>query len=105
MKNDHHVVVGGLIVLLCSWALFKQAWILEHSEKGQGLLRRFGPQGGPWVLRLLLAVGIVFGGLLAAGIVRPIQWERKAGPEVPAQVSGIGTARDSMELVSMPSGA
>jgi len=105
MKNDHHVLVGGVIVLLCSWALFRQAWILESSQKGQRLVRRFGPQAAPWILRLVLAAGIVFGGLLAAGIVRPIQWERKAAPEVPAQVSGFGTARDSMELVSISSGA
>lgn len=105
MKNDHHVLVGTVIVLLCSWALFKQAWILERSHKGQGLVRRFGPQAGPWVLRTLLAVGIVFGGLLAAGIIRPIRWERKAATEVPAQVSGFGTAGDGRELVSSRGGA
>lgn len=69
-----NVLVGGLVIILCALVATKERWVLESSKKGQRLVRWFGPGIAVWVLRGLLAFGIVFGALLAGGIIRPIQW-------------------------------
>jgi len=70
----HNVLVGGTIVLLCALLLPKERWLLEKTAKGQRLIHWFGPGSAVWVLRGLIAAGMIFGGLLAAEIIRPVQW-------------------------------
>jgi hypothetical protein len=69
-----NVLVGVIVVALCVMVASRDRWVLDHTKKGKRLVDWFGPDRAIWVLRLLLFIGIVFGGLLAAGIIRPIQW-------------------------------
>ena len=69
-----YVLVGSLVIVLCMMLFVRHRWFLENSSKGQRLIRWFGPEMAPWVLRILAALGMIFGGLLATGIIRPIQW-------------------------------
>lgn len=71
---QHHVLMGGLIVVLCGLVGSKERWVLENSKNGQRLVRWFGQHSAIWVLRGLVAFGMIFGALLAIGIIRPIQW-------------------------------
>jgi hypothetical protein len=66
--------MGTAIVLSCAAGLYHQRWFLDHTRKGQRLIRRFGDTGGTWVLRGLLIVGMALGGLLAAGVIHPVRW-------------------------------
>ena len=58
---------------LCLMAAFNERWILEKTTKGQRLIHWFGPATASWIFRGLTLLGVVFGGLLAAGVIRPIQ--------------------------------
>jgi hypothetical protein len=69
-----HVLVGVIVVVLCLAAASRDRWILDQTKTGKRLVDWFGPDRAIWVLRLLLVAGIAFGSLLAAGIIRPIQW-------------------------------
>ena len=69
-----HVLVGSVIIALCVLLVSNEQRILERTVKGQRLIRWFGPDFAPWVFRGLMAGGIIFGGLLAAGIIRPMTW-------------------------------
>ena len=66
--------MGAGIVTLCVMLLFRERWILEQSRSGQRLVERCGPARAPWVLRAVLLAGITFGGLLANGVIQPVQW-------------------------------
>ena len=68
------LLVGGVTVVCCAHLLFFGRWFLEKTKNGQRLIRWFGPEQSIWVLRGLAILGMVFGGLLAAGIIRPVQW-------------------------------
>jgi hypothetical protein len=67
-------IMGAGVVLLCLMIWSRERWFLEQTQKGQWLTTRYGSDRAPWVLRGMLLGGIVFGGLLASGIIRPIQW-------------------------------
>ncbi len=75
MPPSDQILMGTAIALCCLWGLCYQRWFLSETRKGQRLVRRFGETGGAWILRSLLIVGAVLGGLLATGIIHPIQWE------------------------------
>ena len=66
--------MGAGIITLCVVLLFRAGWILDQTRQGQRLVEWCGPARAPWVLRALLLVGITFGGLLANGVIRPVQW-------------------------------
>lgn len=71
--NDR-ILVGVVTALLCAWGLWAERWFLAETRKGRALVRRFGPERAAWILRALCAAGIVFGTLLAIGVIRPVQW-------------------------------
>lgn len=73
MLNEQ-ILIGALIVLLCATGLWHDRWFLENTRKGQRLIRWFGEGKALWVLRAFLGGGVVFGILLAVGIIRPVQW-------------------------------
>lgn len=73
MSRDQ-VVMGLGIALLCVTGLWNGRWFLEHTRKGQRLVGTFGDVRALWVLRFLFVAGAAFGLLLAADVIRPIQW-------------------------------
>ncbi|MCR9230157.1 MULTISPECIES: hypothetical protein [Gimesia] len=69
-----NVVIGLFVAAFSLWGLIKEKWFLAETRKGQKLTRWFGPARAVWVLRVIFLVGILFGLLLAGGLIRPIQW-------------------------------
>ncbi len=68
------LLVGVITAFFCAHLLFFGRWFLEKTKNGQRLTRWFGPDRAIWVLRGLAILGMLFGGLLASGIIRPVQW-------------------------------
>lgn len=68
------MVMGIGAMIACAAGLWNDRWFLNETAKGRALAGRFGKGRGLWVLRVLFGCGIVFGGLLAAGVINPIQW-------------------------------
>ena len=81
------VLVGSMIVALCLLLAFNERTFLERTVKGQRLVRWLGRTRAAWVLRGLAAAGMIFGLLLANGVVRPIKWSSNAIPSLPRIVS------------------
>ncbi len=73
-------LIGGATAMLCVHGLWRQQWLLTETRKGQLLVRWFGPQSAPWVLRICLALGVGFGILLAAGVINPVRWSSSSPP-------------------------
>ncbi|MBC8117580.1 MAG: hypothetical protein H7062_24550 [Candidatus Saccharimonas sp.] len=71
---SQHTAMGAGIIALCLLLWFREGWFLDQTRKGQNLVKWCGPDRAPWVLRAILLAGITFGGLLANGTIRPIQW-------------------------------
>ena len=69
--------MGVLVVGLCLFGFWKIAWLLENSRYGRRLVSWFGVIGGRRALACLLIAGAIFGVLLAANVIRPIQWTKK----------------------------
>jgi hypothetical protein len=69
--------MGAMVVGLCLLGLWQEHVLLKRSLYGRRLVNRFGEVGGRRALRGILVVGIVFGILLAANVIRPIQWPKK----------------------------
>jgi hypothetical protein len=69
--------IGAVVVGLCLFGMWHDRWLLEYSRYGRRLVNVFGEIGGRRALRVLLVAGIVFGILLAADIIRPIQWTKR----------------------------
>jgi hypothetical protein len=72
--RTEQIIIGALVVLLCVQGLWSQRWLLEQTRKGQRLVRRFGPKRAALLLRAILVGGLLFGALLAANVIRPVQW-------------------------------
>jgi len=68
------LLVGVITVFCSAHLLFFDRWFLEKTRIGQRLTGWFGPDRDIWILRGLSLVGMIFGGLLAAGIIRPVKW-------------------------------
>ncbi len=73
MENER-ILIGIVTAALCLVGLWHHRWLLRETSKGKRLIAWFGEEGALWVLRVLLALGIAFGGLLALGVIRPIEW-------------------------------
>lgn len=74
-KFSQDLAMGVAIVLACLMILFRERWFLDNTTKGQRLVQRFGAERAVWILRGLLLLFATFGGLLASGTIRPIQWK------------------------------
>ncbi len=74
MPPKDQIFIGTVTLLLCVFGLVNSGWILDNTKKGERLMAWFGSARAIWVLRGLFCLGAVFGGLLAANIIRPIQW-------------------------------
>lgn len=74
MPPTEQIFIGVTTAVLCVFGLANCRWILENTRKGERLRRWFGPPKAIWVLRGLLGLGAVLGGLLAANILKPLQW-------------------------------
>jgi len=71
---EEQTMMGVFIVLLCLTGLWADRWLLTRTKKGQRLVGWFGESRARWVLRGLFVAGILFGLLLARGIIQPISW-------------------------------
>lgn len=74
MPPKEQIFIGAATALLCLIGLVNGRWILDNTKKGQRLANWFGPVRAIWVLRVLLMLGAVFGVLLAADVIEPVQW-------------------------------
>lgn len=68
------ILMGVGITTICLTGLARHRWFLANTRKGQALVDRCGEPGARYVFWLICLVGILFGTLLASGIVRPITW-------------------------------
>jgi hypothetical protein len=66
------ILIGGTTAAMCLAGLCKQAWLLEHTRKGRKLVAWCGAEYAPWIVRLLCALGVGFGLLLATGVINPL---------------------------------
>ncbi len=73
MRQDAFVM-GVIVAILCAVMAYKDRWFLEKTRKGQRLVSWFGAEKAPRILLGLAFLGILFGVLLASGVIRPIQW-------------------------------
>ncbi|MFG0332670.1 MAG: hypothetical protein ACF8TS_04835 [Maioricimonas sp. JB049] len=69
------IFIGGTTAILCLLGLWNEAWVLSETSKGRRLTGWFGQQRGLWVLRVILCLGLLFGVLLAMGIINPVRWD------------------------------
>lgn len=72
--SKEQIVVGGITAILCLAGLRNHRWLLANTRHGRRLAKRFGEPTSVWIVRILLVAGAVFGVLLAANVVRPVQW-------------------------------
>jgi len=72
--SSEQILMGTAVAVLCGLGLWKGRWFLENTAKGRRMVRWFGPRRALWVLQLLLGMGALFGILLAADLIRPMQW-------------------------------
>ena len=70
----HQLFMGTAVALLSAVAVWQGAWLVERTPKGQWLGRRLGTRRAVWLVRGLFATAVVFGVLLAADVIRPVQW-------------------------------
>ncbi len=73
MPRDQ-LFMGIAVASVCLLGLWKDRWFLANTKKGRQFVQWFGEQKGLWALRVLFAVGILFGALLATDVIRPVQW-------------------------------
>ncbi len=73
------ILIGVLSAMLCVVGLCRESWLLAETPKGRKLVASLGGRRAQWVLRCLLAVGVLFGLLLALGVVNPLRWETARG--------------------------
>jgi len=71
--NDQ-IVIGLGTAGLCGLGLWHARRLLVASRFGRWLADRLGENRGLQVLRGALVGGLVFGLLLAADLIRPVQW-------------------------------
>ena len=74
MPKTEQIAIGVTVALLCAAGLGSAGWFVRETAKGQWLARRLGDDRALWTFRLLFGLGIVFGLLLAANVIRPVQW-------------------------------
>ncbi len=73
MTNER-ILIGVSVAALCAFGLLKQRWMLDETPKGRRLVAWLGEPRAHWTVRVLLAIGIAFGTLLACGVIRPVEW-------------------------------
>ncbi len=74
MPPTEQIFIGAVTAVLCLMGIAKSRWVLDNTQKGTRLASWFGPSKAIWVLRGLFGLGAVFGILLAANLLKPIQW-------------------------------
>ena len=74
MPPKEQIFIGAATAVLSVIGLANCGWILENTRKGKRLADWLGPDRAVWVLRGLLVCAALFGGLLAANVIKPIQW-------------------------------
>jgi hypothetical protein len=70
----HQIVMGVAVAAASLMAFLKTDWLLRHTAKGEWFVRRFGELKARLVVRSFFFFTAALGVLLAANIVRPLQW-------------------------------
>jgi hypothetical protein len=65
-------LIGSMLAVLGGVGWYHQRWLLEQTSKGRRLTGWFGPRGGLWSLRALLAGVVAFGIVLATNVIGPV---------------------------------
>jgi hypothetical protein len=73
---QQQTAMGFVITAMCVFGLLNSRWIFEKTRKGRRLAQWLGEVRGLQFVRGLLFVGILFGLLLAADVIRPIHWAK-----------------------------
>ena len=77
MSSPHDHLLMGLGISGMSLAcLARHRWLLANTSKGQRLVRSFGEPTARLVFALVCLGGIVFGSLLALGVIQPVAWPK-----------------------------
>jgi hypothetical protein len=71
--NDR-ILIGAAVALLAALGLWHDRRLFTDTRKGRRLAAWLGETRGLWALRALLAAALAFGTLLAAGVLRPVEW-------------------------------
>ncbi len=74
MPPKDQIFIGAATAGLCLIGLAKSRWVLDNTKKGARLIGWFGAKRAIWVLRGLFLLGAAFGILLAANVIKPLQW-------------------------------
>ncbi len=68
------IFIGLTTAILCGIGLYREYWFLTETSKGRWLAKAFGLLTALWILRSLLALGVIFGLSLSLGIINPVRW-------------------------------
>jgi hypothetical protein len=71
---NERILIGLVTAALCGLGLWHDRWLFAETRKGRRLAAWLGEVRGLWALRALLFIGLAFGLLLAAGVIRPVEW-------------------------------
>ncbi len=68
------IFIGLMTAALCGAGMSAEVWFLTETRKGRKLVNVCGAKNSLWIVRGVFTAGIIFGLLLATGIVNPVQW-------------------------------
>ncbi|MFQ5731063.1 MAG: hypothetical protein ACE5KM_03805 [Planctomycetaceae bacterium] len=74
MPQKQQILMGVAVAVLSLVGLWRAGWIVQNTRKGQRLARRFGELNARRIVRVVFALLCLFGTLLAADVIRPVQW-------------------------------
>lgn len=70
----HQIMMGVAVAVLSVVGFIKTDWLLEHTPKGQWLVRKAGRLKARVLVRSFFFFAVVFGALLATNVIRPLHW-------------------------------
>lgn len=68
------MLMGLAVSALSLVAFWKTDWLLCHTRKGEWFVRRLGDRKARGIVRAFFFLATIFGALLAADVIRPVQW-------------------------------
>ena len=74
LNNPEQTLMGTAVAVACVVGLKHSEWLVKNTKKGRWLTERLGEKKALWSVRVFLVFGVLFGVLLAVGIVSPVTW-------------------------------
>jgi hypothetical protein len=71
---QHQLLMGAAVAVLSLIAFLKTDWLLRNTSKGERLTKRFGELKARLYVRSFFFFAALLGVLLAANVIRPLQW-------------------------------